>query len=112
MENADEITRWIQGLGIGDQRAADGLWRVYFDKLARLARAKLDPVVRRQADEEDVALSAMHSFCRGMKAGRYRDLADRDELWRLLVTIVAHKAARERRRQNTQKRGRGRTRGE
>ena len=109
---ADDITRWIGGLNQGDQRAAEALWNQYFDKLTRVARGKLDARTGRPADEEDAALSAIHSFCRGMQAGRYPQLAGRDELWRLLVTIVVHKVAKQRRGQRRIKRGGGRTRGE
>lgn len=110
--DADDITLWIGGLSQGDQRAAQALWQTYFDKLARVARQKLDPRAGRQADEEDAALSAMHSFCRGMRAGRYPQLAGRDELWRLLVTIVVRKVSKQRRGERRVKRGGGRTRGE
>src|SRR5262245_12699286 len=57
------------------------------------------------ADEEDVALSAFDSFCRNAEEGRFPDLRDRDNLWKLLVTITVRKAidlkvynARQRRR--------------
>ena len=109
---ADEITRWIGQVGQGDAQAAEALWRTYFDRLAQVARGKLDQRAGRHADEEDAALSAMHSFCRGMRAGRYDQLGGRQELWRLLVTIVLHKVARQRRAEGRQKRGGGRTRGE
>ena len=45
------------------------------------------------ADEEDVALSAFDSFCRGDGAGRFPRLDDRDDLWRLLLLLTARKAA-------------------
>ena len=35
----------------------------------------------RLADEEDVALSAFDSFCRGAEQGRFPRLDDRDDLW-------------------------------
>jgi DNA-directed RNA polymerase specialized sigma24 family protein len=63
---------------------------------------------RGAADEEDVALSAFHSFCQGAVRGRFPRLDDRDNLWRLLVTITAHKALDQVRRQARQKRGGGR----
>ena len=44
------------------------------------------------ADEEDVALSAFDSFCRGAQRGRFPQLDDRDNLWRLLVVITSRKA--------------------
>jgi DNA-directed RNA polymerase specialized sigma24 family protein len=68
------------------------LWERYFLRLVGLARRKLQGTPRRVADEEDVALSAFDSLCRGAEQGRFPDLADRDDLWRLLVTITARKA--------------------
>ena len=47
---------------------------------------------RRIADEEDVALSAFHSFCRGAREGRFPELTSRDDLWRLLLSMTARKA--------------------
>lgn len=75
----------------GDPAAIQCLWERYFARLVTLARSRM--INRRAAaDEEDVALSAFDSFCRGAKAGRYPRLDDRDELWRLLVHIVTCKA--------------------
>jgi hypothetical protein len=48
---------------------------------------------RRFADEEDVALRAFDSFCRGVDLGRFPWLKDRDGLWALLVLITVRKAA-------------------
>src|SRR3974390_1940895 len=44
------------------------------------------------ADDEDVALSAFASFCQEAERGKYPDLQDRHDLWRLLVLLTAHKA--------------------
>lgn len=108
----DAVTQWLGGLNAGDQRAAEQLWQAYFERLVRVARRRLDPGGARHSDEEDAALSAMHSFYRGARDGRYARLADRDQLWRLLVTITLHKVARQQRDARRQKRGGGRTRGE
>jgi DNA-directed RNA polymerase specialized sigma24 family protein len=59
------------------------------------------------ADEEDVVLSAFASFCRNATDGQFPQLADRDDLWRLLVTITARKAFHMRRDEGRQKRGGG-----
>ena len=77
-----------------------------------MARRRLEGLPRRVADEEDVALSAMKSFYRGVEAGRFPQLDDRDDLWRLLVTITARKAVSQARSVRAQKRGGGRIRGE
>jgi DNA-directed RNA polymerase specialized sigma24 family protein len=86
------VTHWINALKGGDAVAAQQLWERYFDRLVGLARKKLQGTRHPVADEEDVALSAFDSFCRGAAAGRFPQLADRDNLWRLLVVITARKA--------------------
>ncbi len=86
------VTSWLERLRAGDAAAAGKLFQVYFERLIRLARAHLSPVVRRAADEEDVALSAFNCFVRAAEAGRYPDLHNRHDLWRLLLTLTLHKA--------------------
>jgi DNA-directed RNA polymerase specialized sigma24 family protein len=86
------VTRWLNRLQSGDRAAAQGLWEGYFRRLVGLARQRLRDVPRRAADEEDVALSAFDSFWRGVEAGHFPKLADRDDLWQVLVMITARKA--------------------
>src|SRR4051794_40964675 len=86
------VTHWLDQLQAGDPAAAEKLWDSYFRRLVALARAKLQGVPRRAADEEDVALSAFDSFCRGAQRGRFPQLDDRNNLWRLLVVITSRKA--------------------
>jgi DNA-directed RNA polymerase specialized sigma24 family protein len=59
-----------------------------------------------------VALSALDSFCRGAQQGRFPQLSDRDDLWRLLVVITARKAIDLRQGEGRGKRGGGKVRGE
>jgi hypothetical protein len=99
------ITRWIGQLHAGDQTAAQPLWEHYFQQLVELAHRKLHGARHRVADEEDVALSAFDSFCRGLKRGRFPDLRDRDNLWKLLVVLTARKACHLLRDQQRLKRG-------
>ncbi len=87
------VTCWITQLRAGDRAAADPLWQRYFERLVALARARLLQAPRRAADEEDVALSAFHSFCRAAERGRFAKLDDREDLWRLLVALTTRKAA-------------------
>jgi DNA-directed RNA polymerase specialized sigma24 family protein len=99
------VTRWIESLKGGDADAAQELWRRYFAALVRLARPRLQGATRAVADEEDAALSAFDSFCRGAALGRYPRLNDRDDLWRLLVVITERKALDQVQRERRQKRG-------
>jgi DNA-directed RNA polymerase specialized sigma24 family protein len=104
------ITRWLGDLKEGDQAAAQPLWERYFARLVVVARGKLRRMRRTTADEdeEDAALSAFNSFCAGAAQGRFPKLADRDDLWRLLVVITARKAIAQAQRQGRKKRGSGR----
>jgi DNA-directed RNA polymerase specialized sigma24 family protein len=88
----DSVTHWLDQLQAGDPSAAEKLWDSYFRRLVALARARLQGVPRGAADEEDVALSAFDSFCRGAQRGRFPQLSDRNNLWRLLVVITSRKA--------------------
>jgi DNA-directed RNA polymerase specialized sigma24 family protein len=91
MSSEGSVTRWIDRLQAGDEEAARQLWDRYFHQLVGLARKKLKNAPFRSA-EEDVALSAFHSFCRGARHGQFPKLADRDNLWGLLITITSRKA--------------------
>ena len=109
---SNSISRWFGPLKDRDDDAVAAIWDRYFEKLVRLAQSHLQSVPRREADEEDVALSAMQSLVRGVSDGRFDQLRDRSDLWKLLVTITIHKASDQRRRVNAQKRGGGDVRGE
>lgn len=112
MLSEGSVSRWIDGLKGGDPAAAEYLWGRYFERLVGLARTQLRDTPRRAADEEDVALSAFDSFCRGAERGRFPELFDRNSLWRLLVTITLRKANALRRNELRQKRGGGEVRAE
>ncbi len=108
MPHQDSVTRWFHEMKDGNAAAAVSLWSEYFDKLVRLARKKLQGVAGRMADEEDVALSAFKSFCLAAESGRFPNLADRDDLWRLLIQLTARKAVDLRRFEGRARRGGGR----
>jgi hypothetical protein len=92
--------------------AAQQIWELYFRRLAEVARRKIEPLARRVADEEDVALSAFKSFCQGVGKGRFPDLQDRTDLWQVLLCLVGWKASELKRQQRAVKRGGGCVRGE
>jgi len=112
MASSGEVTEWVRRLEGGDREAAQGLWEAYYRRLVGLARKRLGDLPRRAADEEDVALSAFDSFCRGTEQGRFPRLEGRDDLWHLLVVITVRKAADLRTYQGRARRGGGKVRGE
>jgi DNA-directed RNA polymerase specialized sigma24 family protein len=96
----------------GNGADIERVWRRYFQRLVRLAGARLPGHCRRAFDEEDVALSAFKSFCDRAGRGQFPQLSDRDDLWRLLATLTIRKAASVIRHQARRKRGGGRVLGE
>jgi RNA polymerase sigma factor (sigma-70 family) len=99
------VTIWLDGLKNRSDGAAQELWNRYFAQLVSLARRQLRGLAR-DADEEDVALSALKSAMLGVQNNRFPDLNDRTGLWPLLVTITERKAVNELKRQRTKKRDR------
>jgi hypothetical protein len=75
MSAPDSVTNWLVQLKAGDPAAAQALWEPYFPRMVALARQRLAGARRREADEEDVALSAFDCFCRGAEQGRFPDAA-------------------------------------
>lgn len=102
----DPITCWIEQLNAGNERAADGLFQIFFEKLMVLARSHLGNLPRRAEDEEDAAQSALKSYFRGAAAGRFNGVRDRHDLWSLLARITARKVVARQRRFYAQKRPR------
>ena len=105
----DPVTQWIEGLKAGDEDAVADLWNRYFDRLVQLARQRLGTTPRRVADEEDVAVSVFRCLCAGAEHGRLAEIADRGDLWRVLVTMTLRKTIDQQRRLGGKKRGSGRS---
>jgi len=110
MLSEGSITHWIAEIKDGKSAGARGIWQRYFPRLVQLACEQIRGVPRGASDEEDVALSALDSFCRAARDGRFPNLADRDGLWRLLLQITVHKAMDLARHERRQRRGGGQTR--
>jgi RNA polymerase sigma factor (sigma-70 family) len=95
MDRHGSVTELLHGLRDPDpvvrNAAARLIWERYFRDLLALARKNLDRRIRLRTDEEDVAQSMFKSFCLRQQRGEF-DLASRDDLWRLLVTITIRKA--------------------
>ena len=101
----DSVTRWLDDLKEGSDDAVSLLWRRYFEKLVGLAKSRLANAPKRISDEEDVAINVFKSLCDGVEQGRFDQLHDRDDLWKLLVAMTRHKSMNQLRHQTTQKRG-------
>lgn len=107
MPESNHITHWIELVKEGDSIAAHQLWGHYFDRLVRAVRQKLQGQNRAVSDEEDIVASVFESFYQAAEIGRFPDLSDRDELWRLLLKMSARKIIDKRRHDQRQRRGAG-----
>jgi hypothetical protein len=92
MPPTDPVTLWISQLKEGRRAAVGQLLRRYFGRLVQLARARLRALPGLAAHDEDVALSAFKSLCLGAERGRFPQLDDRADLWRLLALLTVRKA--------------------
>lgn len=107
------ITQWIGRIaGSGCDEAQVRLWDTYFEQVVRLARNRLSDNFRRVADEEDIAVSVFKSFYEGAAKGRFPDLSNRENVWRILAVMTARKVADHVQAQRRLKRGGGEVRGE
>jgi len=111
MGREGSVTRLIQFLRSGNAAERDLAARLisqrYFRDLLELARNNLNQRIRRREDEEDVLQSMYKSFCLRQQRGEF-DLASRDALWKLLVTITLRKARNAAKKQMREKRDVGR----
>ena len=89
-EAPGSVTDWISGLKSGRQDVVQPLWDRYFKQLVERSREQLCALRSPMTvnDEEDVAVSAFHLLCVGVRKGRFPRLDDRDDLWRILVHLT------------------------
>jgi RNA polymerase sigma factor (sigma-70 family) len=95
MESSESVTQVIHRLRSDDPRQRDEaarlVWEYYFRELLSLARRHLGWRIRQKVDPEDLLQSVYASVCRRQQRGEY-ELYDRDDFWRLLVSITLNKA--------------------
>lgn len=109
--DSQSVTGWIDQLSDGNEQAADQLWQHISTRVREFARQKLDGFTRRRYDEDDAAISAFHSLCRGLADGRL-SAENRDALWGLMAVITSRKISAQQRLLKRRKRGGGDLRGE
>lgn len=88
----------------GDEAAADSLWSSFFERIVRHAKSKL--VTDAAYDEEDLALSVFVSLSTAAQSGRLQSVANRNDLWALLIVMAREKMIDRLRRHNAKKRSR------
>jgi hypothetical protein len=61
-------------------------------RLARWARMMLGRIPRGAADEDDVAQSALETFCARASAGRFPTVERLDQVWSILYSYTLHES--------------------
>ena len=87
---AGSVTGWVESLKRGDIEAAEKIWERLFKRLCR--RISPSTQMLRMYDDEDIAICAFTEFFQAVQDGRFKNLADRNELWSLLATIAVRKS--------------------
>ena len=94
MEISGAVTQMIERLRSDDPRERDEaarlVWEYYFRDLLALAQRRLGPQIRRKVDADDILQSVYASICRRQERGTF-ELYDRDDFWKLLVTVTLNK---------------------
>lgn len=90
----EPVTLWIEQVRKADEVAMRQIWQHFAGRLHEFARRKIRPNTRRAYDEQDAVQSMFHSLCQGLEEGRYPDLENRDNLWRLMLVMTGRKISK------------------
>ena len=101
------ITRWFVSLREGERDAEAVLYSHFFPRLVALARERFDADRDPVAGADATAQSVFQLLSRGAQRGRFNNITDRDDLWRILVVATRRKVIDQTRRRQSLKRGGG-----
>lgn len=98
------VSKWVSQVKAGDRSAARFLWVRFYGKLVRAATRRLGRNPDPALGGEDIAQGAFANVCEGLLAGKYPQLENRDDLWRLLMASMVNRVNSHFRSINAQKR--------
>ena len=87
-EHDHSVTRLLHRLRTDDPDAAGEVWRRILRAPAAVGPSQLAALPHRAVDEEDVLVSVFDRFFRAAKQERFARLADRDDLWQILLVLT------------------------
>lgn len=88
----DTFSRLMGRLRSGEDGAAQEVFERFSGRMVALTRGRLNRLLSRKVDPEDVVQSAFKSFFIRHRAGKL-DVSDGDGLWHLLTLITLRKCA-------------------
>jgi DNA-directed RNA polymerase specialized sigma24 family protein len=105
LDSSTDFNAWFASVCDGDSASTTRLWTAYFDRIGASVANRLTSQGRRYEDHEDVANSVLRTFFRRASLGQFKELGDKDQLWKLLLTIAIRKANDYRKRSMAARRG-------
>src|ERR1051326_2345947 len=78
----------------GDNKAAQLLFDRYVERLHALARRRISQRLASRVDPEDIVQSVFRTFFGRLREGQFQ-IADQDDLCKLLMRITLHKTLRQ-----------------
>lgn len=88
------VTRLVAGLRSTDRAIRDAaareIWERFSRQLLELARGHISRRLASRTSPEDILQSMYMSLCHRMQGNEF-DIADRDDLWKLLITMTLNK---------------------
>jgi RNA polymerase sigma factor (sigma-70 family) len=101
------VTRLLGQMRAGSpterEQATTAIVQRYFARLAEVVGRQLSRRVRRRVDPEDLVQTTFRSVCLRLATGQFQ-LDDREDFWRLLVSVALNKTRKEVATQMAQKR--------
>lgn len=108
MPEIASVSQWIDQVKGDNQEAAQRLYERYLQRLAEEVHRKIRGSSRRITDKENIAHTAIANFLVQIRAGSFPQVANRYDLWRVLIMLANRRVADLKRRQLCLKRGAGR----
>ena len=87
-----DLQELLNRLRAGDNDAAEEIVNRFGNRLVSVARSRLDRLIQRKVDPEDVVQSVCRSALMRLSDGRL-NVSDWNSLWRLLVCITVNKCS-------------------
>lgn len=88
----------------GNPTATHAIWERFYPKLVQAANKRLLKNPDPATSGEDIAQSSFRNVCLGVLEGKYPQLENRDDLWRLLMSSMINRVRSHYRSINAQKR--------
>ena len=98
------ISQWVLRLKSGNPTATQAIWDRFYPKLVEAANKRLIKNPDPATSGEDIAQSSFRNVCLGVLEGKYPQLENRDDLWKLLLVSMINRVRSHYRSINAQKR--------